>query len=81
MADFSFRLPLDFSPKKPLEVKFSGLDLSSDARLLLVRQAEEQIKICEGMANCLVDNREQGKVRHPLTQLISFACFYPKPLI
>ena len=71
MADFSFQLPLDFYTKKPLEVKFSSLDLSSDAGLLLIRQAEEQIKICEGMADCLADNREQVKVKHPLTQLIS----------
>ena len=71
MADFSSQLPLDFYIKKSLEVKFSGLDLSSDAGLLLVRQAEEKIPICEGITNCLADNREQGKVKHPLSQLIS----------
>ncbi len=71
MTDFSSELPLNFYRKKHLEVNFSGLDLSSDAGLLLVRQAEEKIKICEGMADCLTDNREQGKVKHPLAQLIS----------
>lgn len=65
------KLSLDFYQKKPLEVQYSGLDLSSDAGLLLIRQAEEKIKICEGMADCLADNREQGKVKHPLPQLIS----------
>jgi hypothetical protein len=71
MAELSSQFPLNFSTPKPLEVKFSRLDLSSDAGLLLVRQAEEQLKICEGIANCLADNRESGKVKHPLSQLIS----------
>ncbi len=71
MAEFSSQIPLIFSSTKPLEVKFSRLDLSSDAGLLLVRQAEEQLKICEGLADCLTDNRELGKVKHPLSQLIS----------
>lgn len=71
MAEFSCQFPLKFFAKKPLEVKLSRLDLSSDAGLLLVRQAEEQLKICAGLADCLADNREPGKVKHPLTQLIS----------
>ena len=71
MADFSSQLPLDFYTTKPLEVKFSGLDLSSDAGLLLVRQAEQKIQVCEGIADCLEDNREPHKVKHPLVQLIS----------
>ena len=37
MTDIYSPLPYDFSTKKPLEVKFSGLELSSDAGLLLVR--------------------------------------------
>ena len=40
MADIYSSLPYNFFSKKPLEVKFSGLDLSSDAGLLLIRQAE-----------------------------------------
>ncbi len=71
MAEFSDQIPLNFSTPTPLEVKFSRLDLSSDAGLLLVRQAEEQLKICQGLADCLTDNREPGKVKHPLDQLIS----------
>ena len=71
MAELSSQIPLNFSSPKPLEVKFSSLDLSSDAGLLLVRQTEEQLKICAGLADCLVDNRDQSKVKHPLAQLIS----------
>jgi hypothetical protein len=64
MTEFSSQLSLNFFTKKPLEAKFSSLDLSSDAGVLLVRQAEEQLKICEGLADCLEDNREPGKVKH-----------------
>jgi hypothetical protein len=71
MAALSSQFPLEFFTQKPLEVKFSQLDLSSDAGLLLVRQAEEQLKICERLAACLTDEREQAKVKHPLSQLIS----------
>jgi hypothetical protein len=71
MAALSSQFSLDFFTQKPLEVKFSQLDLSSDAGLLLVRQSEEQLKICERLAACLTDEREQAKVKHPLSQLIS----------
>jgi hypothetical protein len=71
MKELAANLPFNFATQKPLEVKFSGLDLSSDAELLLVKQAEENLKICEGIANCLEDNREQHKVKHPLFQLVS----------
>ena len=71
MKEFSSKIPFNFATKKPLEVKFSGLDLSTDAGLLLVKQAEENLKVCQGMADCLEDKREQHKVKHPLFQLIS----------
>lgn len=71
MAEPFLHFPLNFFEKQPLEVNFSNLDLSSDAGVLLVRQAEEQLKICEGMADCLTDNREQSQVKHSLNQLIS----------
>ncbi len=47
MADIYSPLPYDFYTQKPLEVKFSGWDLSSDAGLLLVRQAES-LMLCIG---------------------------------
>ena len=71
MADIYSPLPYNFSTKKPLEVKFSGLDLSSDAGLLLVRQAEQRQQICQGMVDCLEDKRDPSKSKHTLSQLIS----------
>ena len=71
MEKFAIKLPFNFPTQKRLEVNFSGLDLSSDAGLLLVKQAEDNLKICEGISTCLEDNREQHKVKHPLLQLVS----------
>ena len=64
MADIYSPLPYDFSTLKPLEVKFSGLDLSSDAGLLLVRQAEQRQQICQGIVDCLEDKRDPSKIKH-----------------
>ena len=55
---------------KSVKVKFSELDLSGDSGLFLVKQAEEKIKICQGMANCLEDSRQEGKVTHSKIRLI-----------
>ena len=71
MKKSSEKLPFDFKVKKQLEVNFSGLDLSSDAGLLLVKQAEENLKVSRGISNCLEDDREQHKVKHSLFQLVS----------
>ena len=71
MRNFYSKLAYDFYTKKPLEVIFSGLDLSSDAGLLLVRQAEQRTKICEGIAECLEDNRDPSKIKHTIGQLVS----------
>ncbi len=71
MASIYSPLPYNFFSKKTLEVKFSGLDLSSDAGLLLVRQAEQGQKICQGLAQCLEDQRDPSKIKHTINQLVS----------
>ena len=68
--DYFTKLPLNFPSVKPVEVKFSSFDLSADAGLLLLRQAEEKTQVCQGLANCLIDNREQKKVKHSLLRLL-----------
>ncbi len=71
MSLFNQQLPFNFTTTKKLDVKFSSLDLSSDAGLLMVKQAEENIKICQGFADCLEEKREVHKVKHSLVQLVS----------
>lgn len=71
MTECQSELPFDFYPVRPLQVQFSGLDLSSDAGLLLVRQAEERLGICRGLAACIGEWRDPDKLVHPLTDLVS----------
>jgi hypothetical protein len=61
---------LNYCKNKSLKVKFSELNFSGDSGLFLVKQAEEKIKICQGMANCLEDTRQKGKVTHSKIRLI-----------
>ena len=37
----------------------------------MVKQAEENLKICQGFADCLEEKREVHKVKHSLIQLVS----------
>ncbi len=71
MSLFNQQLPFNFPTTKKLDVKFSSIDLSSDAGLLMVKQAEKNIKICQGFAECLEEKREGHKVKHSLVQLVS----------
>lgn len=64
-------LPYNFFSRRPLVVCFSDLELSSDAGILLARQAEEQLKVCQGMAECIQDWRDPNKITHSLKQLVS----------
>jgi Transposase DDE domain group 1 len=64
-------LPFDFHQPRPLDVRFSDLDLSSDAGILLVRQAEERLQVCAGITKCIDEWRDPAKLTHSLEQLVS----------
>jgi Transposase DDE domain group 1 len=64
-------LPFDFYQPRPLCVQFSDLELSSDAGILLVRQADERLNVSAGIANCIEEWRDPAKVTHSLGQLVS----------
>jgi co-chaperonin GroES (HSP10) len=48
-------LQFDFLSDRPVVVKVSDLELSSDAGILLARQAEEQVQVCQEIAHCITD--------------------------
>ena len=64
-------LAYDFYQQRQLVVQFSDLELSSDAGILLARQAEEREQICRGLAECIIEWREPHKITHSLHQLVS----------
>ena len=63
--------PFDFYQLRPLCVQFSDLELSSDAGILLVRQADECLKVSAGIADCIEEWRDPAKITHSLEQLVS----------
>jgi len=70
MTDCNTPLPLTFKSQKPIFADFSGGDLSSDGGLLLARQADEVLGLCERFSNCIDDPRLQEQVNHPQTELL-----------
>lgn len=71
MTECKSELPYDFYEQRSLVVQFSDLELSSDAGILLARQAEEQIQICRHLADCIEEWRDPNRITHSLQQLVS----------
>jgi len=64
-------LPYDFYSQRALVVRFSDLELSSDAGILLARQAEKKVQVCQAIAESIEEWREPNKITHSLHQLVS----------
>ena len=61
----------DFYSQRSLMVQFSDLELSSDAGILLARQAEKSVQVCQASAKSIGDWRDLSKITHSLEQLVS----------
>jgi hypothetical protein len=53
-----------------VEVDFSGGHLSSDGGSLLLREADRAERLCEQLAECFTDAREQRYVEHALPVML-----------
>lgn len=67
---------------KPLVATFDQPQASSDGGAVLLKAAERQYDLINGFARCLMDDRQPGKVRHTLNDLVAqrifgLACGYP----
>jgi len=51
--------------------KFDQLQSSSDGGAILLKAAERRLGLSSALAACLRDDREPGKVRHELSELIT----------
>ena len=60
---------------KPLVATFDQQQASSDGGAVLLKAAERQYGLIEGFAECLVDDRQPGKVRHALGDLLGQRIF------
>ena len=67
---------------KPLVATFDQPHASSDGGAILLKAAEARYGLIDGFARCLVENRQSGKVRHTLEDLLAqriygLACGHP----
>jgi Transposase DDE domain group 1 len=67
---------------KPVVAQFDQREGSSDGGALLLKAADRHYDLVAGLASCLRDERQAGKVDHSLRELVgqrvfSMACGYP----
>ena len=67
---------------KPLIATFDQAHASSDGGAVLLKAAERRYGLIDGFARCLIDDRQPGKIRHTLEDLLAqrifgLACGYP----
>jgi Transposase DDE domain group 1 len=68
--------------RKPVVAQFDQREGSSDGGALLLKAADRHYGLVAGLASCLRDERQAGKVDHSLRELVgqrvfSMACGYP----
>lgn len=66
---------------KTVEAAFDGGSLSSDAGVLVLREVERRLSVAERLAACIEDDRQPGRIRHSLADVVRFrmlmiACGY-----
>ncbi|BDA87240.1 hypothetical protein Sa4125_47820 (plasmid) [Aureimonas sp. SA4125] len=73
MRDLNPMLP-GLSPVsgKTVVAKFDGGCLSSDGGLLLLREAEQRLKVADRLALCVCDPRDPTLITHSLADIIRF---------
>ena len=67
---------------KPAVLQFDQRQSSSDGGAILLKAADRRYGLIDSLAGCLRDQRQAGKVDHPLKELLaqrvfSIACGYP----
>jgi len=65
-------LPFDLPAvhRKKLTVDFDGGNQSSDAGLLLLREAERKLGVCRRLAQAMPDRRDADRIRHAMFELV-----------
>src|SRR5712691_3980902 len=65
-------LPFDLPSvrRKKLTVDFDGGNQSSDAGLLLLRQAERKLGVCRRLADAMPDRRDASRIRHDMFEMV-----------
>ena len=64
------QLRFDFGLGKGVVGEFDGGRISSDGGLVLLRQADDRLRLTEQAAFCLGDRRRSGQIRHEMQDLL-----------
>src|SRR6202522_540328 len=56
--------------RKKLTVNFEGGNQSSDAGLLLLREAERGLGVCRRLAEAMPDRRDPERIRHAMFEMV-----------
>jgi len=64
------QLTFSFLKRRNLTVDFGGGEITSDAGLLLIRQADNSLELISGLAECIRDVRDARYVDHALVTLL-----------
>src|SRR3974390_1311187 len=56
--------------RRKLTVDFDGGTQSSDAGLLLLREAERKLGVCRRLADAMPDRRDPGRIRHVVFEMV-----------
>ena len=64
------QLTFSFIRKQKVTVDFKGGEITSDAGLLLVRQADNALQLMTGIAGCITDRRDSRYTDHNLETLL-----------
>ena len=78
---FSSRISSTGAPRRDSSISSGTCELA-DGGAVLLKAAERQYGLIDGFAECLVDDRQPGKVRHTLADLLGqrifgIACGHP----
>lgn len=60
-------LPIE---NKPVELSYTGEEISSDGGLLLLKEVENQINILKDLSACIDDERDQRYIDHTIESLV-----------
>jgi hypothetical protein len=67
--------------RKKVTVDFNGGNQSSNAGLLLVRESERKLGVCQRLAAAMPDRRDRDRIRHSMREMLmarvsAIACGY-----
>jgi hypothetical protein len=64
------QLYFSFFRKRHLTVDFQGGEITSDAGLLLIRQADDALRLSSGLGGCIEDRRDSRYADHGMVELL-----------